>query len=239
MFTFGITAETKSGVYPTTFTFAVKRNGGFDHNRQGKTMIAPKHDWTGFDFEAFNALAGGNKVSAKVLDEGSDNTYIFAEYNYKTQKAVYKVWEKADGGDGVYHVYDEVKYASTGGYGPILFAYISSACEYLDRSLTTIEMAGNNSLTVSDGTENYKQFIEGFEAVASSGFYCVTDCPCHSGAAEGSALACTPSCTSCTSFCTKCPEELMNKEGYAQWCNADGVAPVTPELKDFLQNKSL
>ena len=27
----------------------------------------------------------------------------------------------------------------------------------------------------------------------------------------------------------------MGKDGYAQKCNADGVVPVTPELKDFLQ----
>ena len=27
----------------------------------------------------------------------------------------------------------------------------------------------------------------------------------------------------------------MGKEGYADWCNADGVVPVTEELAEFLQ----
>lgn len=235
VFTFGITAETKSGVYPATFTFAVKRDGGFDYNRTGKTMIAPKHDWTGFDFEAFNALAGGEKHSATTLYPGTTDSYVFAEYDYEANKYNYKVWEKADGGDGVYHVFNEEKYPETGGYGPILFAYITEPCNYLDRALTTIESAGNNALTVENGTENYKQFIEGFEAVASAGFYCVNNCPCHVGAAVGDPLACPIGCTECASFCTNCPEELIGKDGYAQWSNADGVAPVTPELKEFLQ----
>ena len=234
-FTFGITAEAKSGVYPVTFTFAVKRNGGFDYNRSEKTMVAPKFDWSGFDFDAFNALAGGKKVGAETLYPGTDDSYVFAEYDYERGKYNYKVWEREDGGDGVYHVYDEEKYAETGGYGPVLFAYIASACSYLDRSLTTIEAVGNNALTVSNGTENYKQFIEGFEAVASAGFYCVSDCPCHRGAAAGSPLACPDGCATCSVFCSPCPEELIGKDGYAQWSNADGVAPVTPELAEFLQ----
>ena len=229
VFTFGITAETKSGVYPATYTFAIKRNGGFDSNRTQKTMMVPKFDWSGFDRAAFDALAGGNKVSAKTLyDENNPGSFVFDQRNYK-------IWERADGGDGVYHVYDREKYPDTNGYGPILFAYISSACEYLDRSLTTIELVGNNALTVSDGTENYKQFIEGFGPVASAGFYCVSTCPCHKGAAETDPKACPPSCNNCLSICTKCPEELIGKPGYADFCNADGVVPVTPELADFLQ----
>ncbi len=231
-FSFGITAETKSGVYPVTFSFAVKRNGDFDYDREEKKTIAPAFDWTGFDFEAWNALKGSRKNSAKTLYPGTEDSYVFAEYDYARGKYNYKIYEKADGGDGFYHVYDEEKYASTNGYGPVLFAYVDEPCEYLGESLTHIEDAGNNALTVNGGTENYRQFIKGFAAVAEKGFYCTFNCPCHS---DGSPLACLEGCETCTPHCRPCPEELMGKDGYAQWCNGDGVVPVTKELKEFLQ----
>ncbi len=235
-FSFGITAETKSGIYPATFSFAIKRNGGFDYNRPTKTTVAPKFDWSDFDFAAFDALAGSKKVGAQTLYPGSEDSYVFAEYDYALNKYNYKVWEKADGGDGIYHVYDEVKYASTGGYGPILFAYIDKPCAYLEVALTHIEDAGNNALVVNGGTENYRQFIKGFAAVADKGYYCTFNCTCHD---DGSPLACLAGCPTCTPHCQPCPEELMGKKGYAELCNADGVAPVTPELKEFLQKFSI
>ncbi len=245
-FTFAITAETKSGVYPATFSFAIKRDGDFDYDRADKTMIIPKFDWSNFDFEAFNALAGTEKTGA--AKPYGDNALIFAERDYmaeeeyeaehKVSKEIYnyKVWEVSEGGDGVYHVFDEVEYASTGGYGPVLFAYIDASSYYMPTVLTHVEDAGNNALTVSSGTENYRQFIKGFEWVASSGFYCNFDCPCHE---DGTPLACLEGCENCNSQCKPCPEELFNMIGYAQRCNTDGVAPVTPELKDFLQKFSI
>ncbi len=231
-FSFGISAETKSGVFPATFSFAIKRNGDFDYDRSEKTTMIPTFDWSDFDFTSFNALAGGTKVGAQTLYPGTTDSYVFAEVEYVTGKINYKVWEKSAGGDGVYHVYDEEKYAANNGYGPILFAYVNTPCQYLETSLTHVEDAGNNALTVNNGTENYRQFIKGFEAVAAGGFYCTFNCPCHT---DGSPLACAPGCTTCTVYCRPCPTELMNAEGYAQKCNADGVVPVTPELKDFLQ----
>ncbi len=244
-FSFAITAQTKSGVYPVTFSFAIKRDGGFDYNRPGKTTVVPKFDWSSFNFDAFNALAGSDRVSAHILQDGSK---VFAEYDYVSGKYNYKVWEVADGGDGVYHVYDEVKYASTNGYGPVLFAYIDSPCDYLESAISHIEDAGNNALTVNGGTENYRQFIRGFDSMTQNpgadfvpginqstgglGFYCTFDCPCH---ADGSPLACLPGCDTCTAFCRPCPPELFGKKGYAEMCNSDGVVPVTPELKEFLQ----
>ncbi len=248
-FSFAITAETKSGVYPATISFAIKRDGGFDYGHVKKKAIAPTFDWSGFDWDAFNALAGGTMKGAATLYQGTTDSYVFAEHDRETGKANYKVWEKSDGGDGIYHVYDEEKYASTGGYGPILFAYIKSACAYLEKPIVEMHGAGN-PLTVSEGTEDYQQFIRGFKAVAgvkgayvdpsdrvpSGGYYCVSDCPCHN---DGEPLACLAGCTTCLPACVPCPEELMNKEGYAEWCNTDGVVPVTPELKDFLQKFSI
>ncbi len=223
-FTFAVTAETKSSVYPVTLTFAIKRDGEFNLDHMERTTRIPEQDWSAFDFNAFKALAGGEIVGAETLYPGTENSYIFNEDNYK-------IWPVSEGGDGVYHVFDKDKYSSTGGYGPVLVAYISEPCRYIDAAFTTIEDAGNNALVVN-GTDNYRVFIKGFEAVAAEGRYCLTDCPCHK---DGSPLACPPGCTTCDSRCTPCPNELREVKGYVAYCNADGVAPVTAELAEFLQ----
>ena len=224
-FTFAVSAETKSGVYPVNLTFAVKRNGEFDLELREKSIIIPKQNWDSFDFDAFNSLAGGNLVGAEMLYSEGLGTYIF-DQDY------YKVWEVSEGGDGVYHLYDPEKYPETNGYGPILVAYITEACRFIDKSFTTIEDAGNNSLIVN-GTENYRLFIKGFEGMAASGYFCLSDCPCH---VDGTTLACLEGCPDCKSDCTNATAEQMAVKGYADYVNADGVAPVTPELKQFLQS---
>ena len=223
-FTFAVTAETKSGVYPVNLTFAIKRNGGFDLNKSEKETVIPGQNWSAFDFDAFNALAGGTIVGAETLYRNTTDCYIFDEDNYK-------VWEISEGGDGVYHVYDKEKYPETNGYGPILVAYITEPCRFIDRSFTTIEEAGNSALVV-EGIYNYRLFIKGFEAMAAEGYYCVTDCLCH---LDGSLAACPIGCTECSSECTNISEEEMAAKGYASLVNADGVAPVTRELVKFLQ----
>lgn len=227
-FTFAVGADTKSGVYPVNVTFAIKRNGGFDLNKTEKKVIYPSHDWSYFDFDSFNALAGGEIVGAETLYPGTTSTYMFDEDNYK-------VWKVSEGGDGVYHVYDTEKYPETNGYGPVLVAYITEACRFIDRSFTTIEDAGNNALVVN-GTENYRLFIKGFEAMAAGGYFCMTDCLCH---LDGSTLACLAGCPDCSDGCTPATAAEMAVKGYANLVNADGVAPVTPELKEFLQSFSI
>ncbi len=227
-FTFAVGAETKSGVYPVHLTFAVKRNGEFDLNLNEKKVIIPEQNWSAFDFEAFNALAGGEIVGAETLYSMGYSSYVFDQENYK-------VWEISEGGDGVYHVYDPEKYPETGGYGPILVAYITEPCRFIDRSFTTIEDAGNNSLVVN-GTQNYKLFIKGFEGMAESGYYCVSECLCH---LDGSTKACPQGCPDCKFECNNASPAEMNVKGYADYVNADGVAPVTPELKEFLQGFSI
>ena len=223
-FTFAVGAETKSSVYPVNLTFAVKRNGGFDLNKTEKTVVIPGQNWSAFDFDAFNALAGGKIVGAETLYPGTTDSYMFDQRNYK-------VWEISEGGDGVYHVFDEEKYPETNGYGPILVAYITEPCRYIDASFTTVENAGNSALVVN-GTHNYRLFIKGFAAMASEGYFCLTDCLCH---LDGSLPACLAGCADCSSDCTPATAEQMAVKGYADLVNADGVAPVTPELVEFLQ----
>ena len=232
-FKFAVSAETKNAVYPVTLTFAIKRNGDFDYDRAEKQNMLPEHDWSSFDFDSFNSLAGGNIVGAEVLYPGSDNAYVF-------DQSLYKVWETSAGGDGVYHLYDLEKYPDTNGYGPILVAYITTPCRFLETnniSFSNIDDEGHGALSNIQGMYNYKLFVEGFDAVASKGYYCTDACPCH---LDGSTKACAfgangEKCPDCTKDCTNVTADLMAVKGYADLCNADGVAPVTPELAEFLQ----
>lgn len=235
-FTFSVSAEAKSGVYPVTYSFAIKRDGGFDYNRPDQIMIPRAADMSAFDFAAFNALAGGTLVGAETLFK--DENGVEKPGAYVFDQSRYKLWKISEGGDGVYHVYDEEKYASTGGYGPILVVYIDKPCRFVDAPFTTIESAGNRVLTVN-GYENHKQFIEGWDALISSDYYCVSECPCRQAAiAKGEVhYACDLDCAACS--CRKCPEEMMGQGGYVDWCNDDGVAPVTDEIIHFLQSFSV
>lgn len=226
-FTFAVGAETKSGAYPVNLTFAIKRNGDFDIQRGDRITMFPTHDWSAFDFNAFNALAGGKLVGAETLYPGTTNSYVFDQSNYK-------VWEVSEGGDGVYHVFDEEKYPETGGYGPILVVYITEPCRFVDRSFTTVEDAGNNNLVVN-GYQNYRLMIKGFEQMASEGYFCTPLCLCHE---DGSTRACLEGCQDCYSECNNVTAEERNVVGYAEFSNGDGVAPVTPEIKEFLQSYS-
>lgn len=122
---------------------------------------------------------------------------------------------------GFYHKYDEVAYASDPygygkGYGPVLYADISSALRtgIMDEPFTTIEYRGNKVLTVSSGTENYKLFIESFDAANEM-----------SMAVLGGGV--------------ECDEKLKHLIGYASVVNSDGAVPVTEELKEFLQKYAI
>ena len=228
-FTFAVSAETKSGIYPVTYTFAVKRDGGFDLNFTEKTTVIPEQDWSHFDFDAFNALAGGTIKSAATIYPGTTNALVFDEDNYK-------VWEISEGGDGVYHVYDKEKYPETDGYGPVLVAYMTEVNDYMPAAFSEIDTLGYGTLTKVMSKYNYKIFIEGIKAAAEQGYYCVSNCPCHT---DGSLAVCVNGCENCVSTCTTCPESYLSVEGYVSLCNADGVAPVTPEVALFLQRMAI
>lgn len=70
---------------------------------------------------------------------------------------------------GFWHVYNN----NTGEFGPVLCAKITAPCAYYEESLNLIESHGNKNLTVSNGTENYKVFIEqSYAAVCNSDGVC-------------------------------------------------------------------
>ena len=241
-FSYGIKASSKTNQYPVTVYFAVQLDGEFELNHSNASMMYPQetlvqqpdYDSSKYTFVGaeFPKTVGG--VTANVFD--GDN---------------YKLWPKESGGDGYYHLYDPKKYESTNGYGPILYAKISAPCRFMDAPFNAIEMRGNKALTLSGGTENYKLFIEGFNALLidppgdNGPYFCVTNCPCResfSCTSVGLGLpvgACTDECTKCHVDCRRCPKEAMGKIGYANMCNSDGVYGVTQELKEFLQKYSI
>ena len=241
-FSFGIKSTCKDGRYPIKVYFAVTLNGEFSLNHTESKMlypmdgltVAPEYDKNRYEFVGAEFAQTVGENTANVFD--GDN---------------YRLWPKSEGGDGYYHLYDEAAYPENHGYGPILYAYVSAPCRFMDTPFTTVEMRGNKALTVSNGTENYKQFIEGFDGLVedppgdNGPYYCVTNCPCRmentcesaqKGFANG---ACTEACTSCHVDCRHCPEEAFGKPGYNAFCNSDGVAAVTEELKQFLQKYSV
>ena len=118
---------------------------------------------------------------------------------------------------GFYHKFDEHLYASNPygygeGYGPVLYADITSKTRtgVLDETFVAVEYHGNKALTVSNGTENYKFFIESY--------------------ASAQAMS-----TQILGGPIECPAEYENLLGYASIINGDGAAPVTRELMEFLQ----
>lgn len=232
VFSFGIQATDRNADYPAVVYFAIMLDGEFSLNAIEAPLVIPKAELKHapfYDPEKYDFI--GAEVAKTV---GGNTANVF-------DGSRYKLWPKSEGGDDYYHVYDTVEYASTGGYGPVLYAYIAEPCRFLDASFTTVELRGNKALTVH-GKENYKLFIEGFDSLIvdppgdNGPYFCVTNCPCRNSGACGG--ACTAACTNCHADCRRCPEEGMGALGYGDICNADGVCAVTQELKEFLQKYS-
>ncbi len=159
VYTFVIYAETKTGVYPVEVDFRITYEG--EH----------------------------------YLDHPVSKVIYAKEAGFKTPEFTNHVYKNSDGGTGSYYNSvtngtglldgDKFKYDPDMGYwrvwdqetqtfGPILCASITKPCAYYDESLNMIESHGNKNLTVSDSTENYKQFIEVSYAAA-----CNSDGVCY------------------------------------------------------------
>ena len=242
-FSFGVLSSSTDNQYPIKVYFAITLDGEFSLNHTESTMMypsdehletAPEYDKSKYTFVGAEVLKTENGNSANVFDGER-----------------YKLWPISEGGDNYYHVYDEKAYPETHGYGPVLYAYVSQPCRFMDDPFTGIEMRGNKALTVSKGTENYKLFIEGFHGLVidppgdNGPYFCVTNCPCRmEGTCQSAQMgfengACTESCDRCHVDCRRCPSEAFGMLGYGERCNSDGVTAVTRELKEFLQKYSV
>ncbi|MBQ8720530.1 MAG: hypothetical protein IJY65_05815 [Clostridia bacterium] len=129
-------------------------------------------------------------VQDRYGDGKADTTFTYADLGTgRFDSKNYKLNPET----GFYHRYDATKYAATNGFGPILYAYISSPSPVLGTPLTAVE-AQSSALTLrldldGDGkTErwNYKLFIEGWDAllvdppgVDLQPYLCTASCPCR------------------------------------------------------------
>lgn len=248
VFTFGVTASSKTNEYPIKVYFAVTLDGEFSLNHTDAKLMGPTetlvqqpdYDPSKYEFVGAEFQKTVGDVTGWTFD--ADN---------------YRLWPVSEGGDGYYHLYSTKDYPATHGYGPILYAKVSLPCRFMDNSFTTLEYAGNTALTVSQGTENYKLFIEGFDSLNSytldpvtnpngiPPYFCTLNCPCRlnetcdSIALVGGIGACDEGCTECTPDCNPCPKALIGQKGYGNYTNADGCYAVTEELKQFMQKYSI
>lgn len=149
VFTFVVYAESKTGIYPMNVDFKITYEGEYYEYGIASTVIEAKEanfktkDYAKDKYTFINTDGGtGNYYGGTTNGTGILDGSKF-KYNEET---------------GYYHLYDK----ETDTFGPILCAKISAPCAYYDQegALNMIESHGNKNLTVSDGTENYKQFIE-------------------------------------------------------------------------------
>jgi hypothetical protein len=144
---FGIYGTTKTGVYPFNIDFRISYEGEYYREDNISNVIyaqeanfkTPNFSSTDYQYITSDGCTGsyyGSVTNGTGLLDGKN-----FKYNEET---------------GYWHVYD----VNTNTFGPILCAKISKPCAYLDESFNMIEYHGNKNLTVSNGTENYKQFIE-------------------------------------------------------------------------------
>ncbi len=201
VFTFAVHSDSKNGIYPIYIDFAVSLNGSFSLDHLDKELVIPEEEFKQTpEYEGYTF-------------KWAETSTLGAEGRFQFDGDMFKLWQKDEGGDGYYHLYDE----ETGEYGAILYAMISSPHRFTEQSFTEIEAAGNSSLTVN-GTENHKLFIQGIEQLlydpldfapnASSGsYFCLHDCPCR---AEKTCVGvCSESCTECLEGCRHLSDELM------------------------------
>ncbi|MBE7085535.1 MAG: hypothetical protein E7366_00065 [Clostridiales bacterium] len=154
---FGVKATSKTGEYPITVRFLVKYQSDYADEKTEKTIIIPDQDLL--------------VKNGKIKQPTGTLTYPeipLGEGTYRFDETMFGLNEM----DGFYHLYNE----TTGNYdGPILYAQITRRHRFFalnkgsEIHFANVESVGNAALTVGDGKENYKLFIEGGASVVSQG----------------------------------------------------------------------
>ncbi len=252
-YTFGILLDGKDAVYPSYVDFEIKYLGDYQMDITNSKLMM-----TSFIPNPQTVDKNGRVVSdvekfmewfdqyAEYLD---NNRKLYGDSNYSDAALILggkRVFDqrnyRLNPDDGYYHRYDEIKYAAYGGWGPILYADITQGGIFIADPFNSIEYNGNKALTVSEGTENYKLFIEGYDELIiphgdSGPYLCNTNCPCFKQGLNGGSCAIEENCTSCKSGCRHLPIKDKYQRGYADIA-IEGRCPVTEELKEFLQKYS-
>lgn len=229
-YTFAIKAMSNPANFPVVVDFALQLDGGFEYEWGTSDIIVPK-EYDTINWTAINELRG-DKTSIGNPEKTVNGRQVFDsdDWGYDEELGCYRKRNEVTG---------ELD-------GPVLYAYISQPCRFIDTSFTQVEYKGNKVLTVSGGTENYKLFIEGFSALIVDPpspdigpYFCIGTCPCRVLGTQEYYGACAPGCPDCSSDCRPCPEEGLGMKGYGEYCDENGLVPVTQELKEFLQKYSV
>ncbi len=236
-YTFAIRVEGKDATYPTFVDFSVTYKGTYEEVFGKSELIYPE-----FDFEDQNRFPEGyvSYLDADKLLFGSN--WVDAAERVDGKMVFNNDGYKLNPDDGFYHAYDEIKYVANGGWGPILYADVARPHIFAvdDLGLNLIEYEGNKTLTVSEGTENYKLFIEGFAGATNlelgHNFFCNSDCPCRE--TNGGGCKESQNCDKCLPTCRPVPDRAYGMKGYADYA-IDGRVPVTEELASFLQKLAI
>ena len=228
VFTFAIMLEGKDATYPTYVDFIISYEGGYNYDFITSDFVYPEFISKGFNYSDYASYLADDRAKYgdsdfKIASVKIDGKNVFDQQYFRLNEE-----------DGYYHVYDEEKYAQYGGWGPVLYANITIPTFFIDSPFNTIEYAGNKNLTISNGTENYKLFIEGYSALVGDNvwYFCISTCPCRE--TNGGCCPIENRCTKCTSDCRHIPAKYVGQRGYADIA-IEGRCPVTAELKDFLQ----
>ncbi len=220
---FAIKASSKNGEYPINVVFAVYRDGDIPGKTNTTEMALQKEK-----LEHQSAQSSStHKISGPETIKGGERLF---------KNDMWKLWEKEDGGDGYYHLYDLEKYPETNGYGPILYAYIDAPSRFINVPFTAVENSGNNALTIyyktEEGTKkiSYKMALQGLPSMIIDGtkldpngtapFMCTNGCPCYLGQEDAQPEykkagityigACPSSCTACTRDCRHITDDTFN-----------------------------
>ena len=228
-YTFAIMLEGKDATYPTYVDFIVSYEGHYVYEGITSNFVypssIPNRDFSTW-YDNYLTYLAANRT------EYGDSDYKMAYTVIDGKRVFDQTGYKLNPDDGYYHVYDEEKYAEYGGWGPILYANISIETYCISVPFTEVESTQKN-LTLSNGTENYKLFIEGFDALISTAvsYFCIQGCKCL--ATNGGVCPTENRCTTCTDDCRHIPAKYVGQRGYADIA-VSGRCPVTEELKDFL-----
>lgn len=195
---FGVMADSVGG-YPVTVDFTVKYEGEYIRQDTGEPVYAEGPFYKGREPSGtFDYLYKNNP---KGPDKYGNPTYNQDGFNIKLKES----------GDeaGYYHLYDEEKYASNGGWGPMLFAKLTKDTEII----WTIDDGGSHV----DGGFNWNWL-----GVEGGKISCIIDGYDYAYMISNSK-----------------DDDGVNHYGYAQYCNSLGLHPVTEEIKNFLQGYAI
>ena len=177
VYTFAIYADSKTGVYPINVDFKITYEGEYYvddivskliNAEEIHSLVECANCHKTYSNETTSTICtscGGNIVKS------SKPTYNSSKYMFvNTDGGIGNYYGGSSNGSGLligsgfkyneetgfWHVYNN----TTGEFGPVLCAKITQPCAYYEEALNMIESHGNKNLTVSNGTENYKVFVE-------------------------------------------------------------------------------